>query len=577
MRNLKQAAIAAGLVVAFYTMPSKLSAQIMYINNALTTETPISIDGLSPTGPATTGITSAQLSCDMVEYANYGSNSSEIKAIAWGNVNSMSPASWVGAGVRIEITGASPQVFIDNLPTAISVDVAIGEESNGVYDVALVYVDGNYPSQVIYLNVYTVIPGTGIFGPTTVPIRAGGLDPRIDIFTDNSSHSALSSGSVPLMKKYAITWWEINSSFARTTWAATGNLSSPSSSPTPQYICDGDDPDIAAQSEWDLANSSFKQFAYVLNRTAYPTPGYTLQVHQWDISGSSPTLQQTLETTTSVDFIDNYKIEAAATVSHAMPNIGYNAWYATASIHQSAPVYYPIQLRGYGYYCPTSGAPSLSTAILSDYNATGFGSVGSWCYAPSVAYMGTPYNLSSFTGIGDQAIVDYYSTYTNDVHGSGNRYGDFFADNISGLNAVSGYNEVNQNDLIAPVGLSLDGGQIAVATSSNTGYGQLAVWYDGDQIQTKESSTFQYKGTSVSNITSAPGYSTYPNPAINQLTVIGAKNASYTVIDMIGRIVASGIIDTKNVVIRTDHYAPGNYILNLSESGKSQSIQFVKQ
>src|SRR5690606_17353994 len=83
------------------------------------------------------------------------------------------------------------------------------------------------------------------------------------------------------------------------------------------------------------------------------------------------------------------------------------------------------------------------------------------------------------------------------------------------------YPEVNYYDLATAFGTgSLP--VLAIATASNSGYGNFAVWYDGAEVKRKLRLDLGHwkpgKSTAVGNISTSM-FSVYPNPVVNDLSV----------------------------------------------------------
>ena len=81
---------------------------------------------------------------------------------------------------------------------------------------------------------------------------------------------------------------------------------------------------------------------------------------------------------------------------------------------------------------------------------------------------------------------------------------------------------------------------------------------------------------SVNDVMTDNNISIYPNPAHNMLFVKNAQNKTYTILDVRGSIMATGVLDGEEVAIPVGDFASGVYMLQVdTESGK-QFNRFVK-
>ncbi|OSZ82931.1 hypothetical protein CAP35_06625 [Chitinophagaceae bacterium IBVUCB1] len=205
-------------------------------------------------------------------------------------------------------------------------------------------------------------------------------------------------------------------------------------------------------------------------------------------------------------------------------------------------------------------------------------------FRPVVAGVGRDANAAGLVVFTDKLFV--VSHYTEDVlapHTVGD-YSSFSIDLLGGTRTVpvDDY-QVNTNDLNIPMPAASES-CIAISSSSNNGDGLFTVWFDGSsspsngtiKIKTNIFNTnFNYKTTGIEN-TTAKGYSIYPNPATDVLSLKGANHATYSIVDVTGKTLATGNIHgTGNITV--SQLAPGTYILNLQEEGENYKVKFVKQ
>lgn len=68
-----------------------------------------------------------------------------------------------------------------------------------------------------------------------------------------------------------------------------------------------------------------------------------------------------------------------------------------------------------------------------------------------------------------------------------------------------------------------------------------------------------------------------PNPATNNILVEGVSNATYTITDVSGRKLKSGVINSANNNISLSGIQSGIYFLHINEEGREQVVKFMKQ
>lgn len=189
--------------------------------------------------------------------------------------------------------------------------------------------------------------------------------------------------------------------------------------------------------------------------------------------------------------------------------------------------------------------------------------------------------------------TSYYTEHTNMGLNGGFNEGDYFANAIyqpTGYPAPFGpypdYYEINNNVLQSSFVNKLNEPVIATTSCSNTGHELFSVWYegwDGGGIGTVNykfnGDTYSYKNgtTGVANVNKEKDYNIYPSPATTTLHVQGADNTAYSIVDAIGKTVASGTVTAGANTIAVNQLAAGTYIIQLTENGYTQQARFVKQ
>lgn len=113
----------------------------------------------------------------------------------------------------------------------------------------------------------------------------------------------------------------------------------------------------------------------------------------------------------------------------------------------------------------------------------------------------------------------------------------------------------------------------------------LVVRVDQDNVYIKNiifrenSSEFRGSmGTNVAGIKSIlPDMDVYPNPASSRLHIANAEGAAYTLTDITGRTLTTGMITGNTEVVDITTYTPGIYLLNIYKEGIKGNIKIVKQ
>ncbi|HRO43548.1 MAG TPA: T9SS type A sorting domain-containing protein, partial [Flavipsychrobacter sp.] len=120
----------------------------------------------------------------------------------------------------------------------------------------------------------------------------------------------------------------------------------------------------------------------------------------------------------------------------------------------------------------------------------------------------------------------------------------------------------------------------AVSNSSNSGKNILSALFNGTDIVYKVSAnSASYKPGNTTGIIhnpGKPGVRLYPNPAAERLTITGADNSAYEILDMTGKLMLKGYNKGSSIDIR--HLPGGMYVIRLQQSNKpSQTLKFTKQ
>jgi len=109
--------------------------------------------------------------------------------------------------------------------------------------------------------------------------------------------------------------------------------------------------------------------------------------------------------------------------------------------------------------------------------------------------------------------------------------------------------------------------------------GNYTVTITNQQGCSATSEVFVAQSLSVEE-TAASTLKLFPNPADNQITFSISDNminSPYSVIDNQGRVILSGIADSKNTILNINSLVPGNYILRIKKEEKTINQSFIKK
>lgn len=433
------------------------------------------------------------INCDMMQRPNVSNQT--LKAIVWHE----SSISGYNAYLFVDYNGTALTTSPIQISGGESPDVAIGDDmsaqGNG-YIIAVVYTIHSLAKvyvQYFYvdLNLNTV---SSILGSTTqLNSSSGAKYPHIDMFVDPQN----TIGGFPAMHQYAATWESSGSILEYTTGDVSGTPSSPTTLISGSQVT-GED--IAA-----TVNSNNDQIANIVYSGTTGT-----NVLEYNITTSTPS-NISLSTTTF-----NNRIESLGFYN------GSNAkWLVVGETGSPSVIYAQTDLS-----TSVDCSSTLSTTASHDL--------------PTVA-AGAGNNT---TNIGN----NQYTIGWNTIGTSPTLYSQNI-DIATGLQISSNdYYVINKN------AISSSWRDLALSSSSNTGYGLLSTWYDGTDIVYKETSTsgtFGFKPAAINNL-HTDNQTIYPNPAIDKLTVNMQPGTHYNIIDVTGRNVQQGELSLdKNIHIPT--------------------------
>lgn len=458
----------------------------------------------------------------------------------------------------------------------------------------------------------TVIAVPNVNNPVLLSQMTAGDSKRPHIEIWHSS-TVPSNGQVIYADRYAVTW-EYAGPNGNEIWGIdgqidiTGQLHPPTPNNTDFYIDDGAEPDVVAVTKMTYATGGGDDYAFV----TYVSPtGDDVMLSRWTYNNTSSVVNLgALSTTTQ----NNYEYE--------FPRISGPAYYDYSAPSPTDPLAVVVvndndgnstnlidKVSSFKYYDPSISPPAPSNIVpkldISDHNnSDGFSSNSYTGIMPVVTGVGEGvYNMAPFSmnAYEDHPVV-FYSDYTN---ASGNNNypsgGDFYAfgihpdesittPNLSIATSPDGYWEVNYDELQENIAYTLqDKPAVAVATSNNTGYDLLTVFYGGTGTGANQNNIiYSFAGvgskyafrpgkeTSAGNL-SKEDFAIYPNPVKEQLNVRNADGASYKVVDITGREVSSGTLSSNKASVNTANIAAGMYIIHISKDDHTEKVKFVKE
>lgn len=402
------------------------------------------------------------------------------------------------------------------------------------------------------------------------------IRPHIDLIVDKDNPT----DPVEVSTKYVVSWEENG-----VVMNAEGDLFNAPMAPI--VIADGHSPDIAGVSNYEYARSTPDYDDDMVYTTYIDDNTGDLMLAERKYGDPTVLNYHVLEYAT--DYTTHYpRIAGARYYDYSLANNVEPTCVVTATVDDGVLGAYEV--KSYTLYDPTNITPGIYDVNVSDYNANGrFTStpLGN-CIMPIVTgtgvYTRDKYTSNASGGFApnpDFSII-FYSDYTWD----GSAYdpygnGDLYNSNIdmSTYDPVNqDYNEVNEIDYYSSWSLAGNMPLFDAASSCNSNYDIFAAFYDGEAIYYKITggNTYSFKPTNINSIANAE-VAVYPNPVTTAVTIGEGDGSDYTVTDITGKVMASGVIKGNKYTISTDSYAAGTYILQLVKDGVPSTVKFVKQ
>lgn len=468
-----------------------------------------------------------------------------------------------------------------SLPTgARHPDIVIGDDPSSPGTAWIVSIVYEY-SGTIYLKQYSItniLNGAGPtvtgLGPTNGTQVSGGNTaqyPHIDMFHDPGttiSWVGTTNANTPILSKYCISWTEQNNGGTWDIYAITGDLSNTL-------------PGLGASTLIHSAgtNASISDIACSINTaSSVPTAfvvyydGTDIAERDWDPSSNTLGSKNTLEP--SVTITAPPRIEAMNNYDPA--NGSAVDWHVVGGV-QGSPYKRMHGNQSFGSTIQSTDDYGLYANSGLDANDGYVPVVTAGCGRNSDRYVQYTNNQSI-----NQTMNDYYfcgwQLYDNSSTYPGPLY-DFQAMAIDPTTAQTrsrGYIQVNST----AIGSSTTNQPVlALGCSSNSGWDMIGAWYDGNStIYCKNAYNYNiFKPTSVNNTSIVNHGTISPNPASDEIKVMGYQQVKYCVTDMTGKLLLNGKLDKNNNNIRISSLANGMYLLQLSDNVKTENIKFVKE
>jgi hypothetical protein len=427
--------------------------------------------------------------------------------------------------------------------------------------------------------------------------------PHIEIWHEYVNPTA--SGII-LATKYAVVWQQEDPTNPgqMQVWGIDGEIDQPGYIlPTPNQsfaIADGKQPDVVAVNYFDMAGgaASNKGVAYVtyLSDNRPFTSGRDVLLSDWDYNTQTVNGTITLNTapTANDDEFETPRISGPMYYDISAPSPDDPLCVVVVNDNDANSTNLINKVTAYKVYHSsiTSPGPIIEKLDISDYNNfDGFSSNSQTAIMPAVTGVGK--EVAALAGV--TAYDDYPVVFYSDFKYGLGQDGDFYAFGLKmdkntadpELWSSSGYWEVNYNTLDNGANFDIvsDKPMIAVATANNSGYDLLTTFYEGSNL---DKVTVAFTGTAakydfkpgrpagVQQLNQA-GIAVYPNPVKDRLNITNADGAAYTVTDVTGRSISTGILSGSMAGVDASSLVPGMYILHISKDGHTEQVKFVKQ
>jgi len=472
----------------------------------------------------TANISLPSINCDMLYIDRFPLASGNLKAFAWN-----SPA-----GVKImAIDFAGNAISAPVIPNATFADIVIANDISMAHDciIAIVFLrNSNVYLSTFYLDgvggamTYTPIASVQL---STTP--TADQSPHIDMFAD------IAQGT-PVMHRCVVSWSQAGG-LGSVVYAAYGEIANPAGLSGPYLIGSGSNntlSDVAAS--FSIAAGADMAY-FVIGNYGNNTLDFA------SLNCSSGTVSGYPLATGAFPFP---RIEAMAVdYSPFNPNIPWTV--VTAKITGTTKETWMFNNSGsYNCSAPFSSSDNFSTAI-----AAGVGDIG-------IGFNNKNYSIG-------WNLVNNNMFVTQPV--------DFGTGTVT---APSDFYQVNTNPIIPFLPGKVP---LAMSSSSNRGDALLTAWFDnaGNLWYKETADITAYKPTGMEAARPLPGCALYPNPAHDVLHLTGIRDGQYTITNIAGQVLSSGLINSSSPQLSITSLPDGIYTLTLKEGQKMQCLKFVKK
>lgn len=157
-------------------------------------------------------------------------------------------------------------------------------------------------------------------------------------------------------------------------------------------------------------------------------------------------------------------------------------------------------------------------------------------------------------------VVDAFTGYISTT------YPDYYVANVTVVNFPGGSSKI----------------PIALSSCSNSGnYLFTGFWDGGTNINYHlKAGIAGYKPghtTGVGNVTTNEAIKAYPNPITDKMIISGLTKGTYNIVNIVGQVIKTGVIDKNNYELDLAKLQKGNYILSVQSTEGNKTMQFVKQ
>lgn len=508
------------------------------------------------------------VNADMHDLAGFYFPAAQVLAVVYDDPMASTPT--VNIWTYSTATGTTKTATISDARHA---DVVIADDTSTFFNVYVVVVYENTATGGVDMQKFQLTnvigSGTSTFLGTQTAQLSGttsgnnnpARNPHIDIAPDPNRTPSPTTNPQPLMADILPVWseniggtWKVQT--LSSTYDITQNGPTATALPARKTIDDGDMPDVALQ--WEAGATVHYNAYFIYYQDG---PQYT-KYAEWDMSTTVPMLHPPVE---SGLVLAPPRIDATSING---PTVA-NARKAVVEIGAGTPEIHSYEkIGGFGAILPSDivNYSTITTFPQSNPLATTGG------YAPAVvAGLGEKYKYTGY--LANMGFIMGWYIDGDDIES-------VLSDETAVGNHLGGYATVCSTACVT-CNPDYIGGKnlVAFATCSNTGYGEMAAWYDNGDIKYKylASAAFQWKTTGIDKVNTEGNWQVYPNPATSAVTIKGQAGAYYSLTDLTGRTLMTGTTAKSTETISISHLPQGMYLLQLKAGAEITTVRLVKQ